>query len=85
MDLRRAIRALYEEKQRIEASISLLEELLRSGGGSERRVPADLGDRKQRGRKTMSPEERRVVSERMKRYWARRRAGSARASAGSSS
>lgn len=85
VDLRSAIRELYEEKKRLEEAIASLEELLRSKGGSELRAPADLGVRKQRGRKTMPPEERRVVSERMKKYWARRRAGGVKASAGNAS
>jgi hypothetical protein len=83
MDLRATIRELYEEKQRIEDAIASLEELL---GAKERPSAETLGEspRKGRqGRKNMSPEERREVSSRMKRYWAKRRAGVVRASGGS--
>lgn len=67
MDLYEAIRALHEEKKRIDRLIAVLEELERAGD----RQPAV--SRKRRGRKTMSAEERREVSERMKRYWAQRK------------
>jgi hypothetical protein len=67
MDLYEAIRALHEEKQRIDRLIAVLEELERAAD----RHPA--ASKKRRGRKTMSAEERREVSERMKRYWARRK------------
>ena len=83
MDLRTTIRELYEEKQRIEDAIASLEELL---GDTRHPEAVTLGDspRKGRqGRKNMSPEERREVSSRMKRYWAKRRAGVAKASGGS--
>jgi len=69
MDLYEAIRALHEEKKRIDRLIAVLEELERAGD----RQPT--GSRKRRGRKTMTAEERRQVSERMKRYWAQRKQG----------
>ncbi|MCL6506876.1 MAG: hypothetical protein K6T59_07610 [Bryobacteraceae bacterium] len=71
MDLYRAIRELYEEKRRIEEAIASLEQLLAS------KSAAGVFDsllKKRRGRKSMGPEERRMVSERMKKYWAQRRA-----------
>jgi hypothetical protein len=71
MDLYKAIRDLYAEKKRLEEAIASLEELLEA-----KTVTGDL-DLKQlkrrRGRKTMGPEERRLVSARMKKYWADRR------------
>ena len=67
MDLYEAIRALHEEKKRIDRLIAVLEELQRSSD----RQPA--ASKRRRGRKTMSAEERRQVSERMKRYWAQRK------------
>lgn len=68
MDLYKAIRQLYEERARLDRVIASLEELQRAAGG-------DTGGEtpKRRGRKTMSEEERRQVSERMKQYWADRR------------
>ena len=66
MDLPKAIRELYEEKERIDGVIASLEHYLRTNG---------TGDvKRKRGRKSMSPEERRRVSARMSNYWAGRRA-----------
>jgi len=57
MDLQKAIRDLYEEKERIDGVIASLEQYLRT----------------KRGRKSMGPEERQEVSARMRSYWASRR------------
>ncbi len=78
MDLNKAIRELYAEKQRLEEAIASLEELLESKTSAELLNLDEFHLKKRRGRKSMPPEERRVVSERMKGYWARQRAGSAR-------
>ncbi len=78
MDLHKAIRELYEEKRRLEHAIASLEDLLKSGAGSGPGTAGGAGPRGRRGRKSMPPEERRKVSERMKRYWAQRRTGNAR-------
>ena len=67
MDLNSVIRELCAEKSRIDRTIATLEKLLAGHNGV---VTAD--DRDPRGRKSMSPEERREVSQRMKRYWAQR-------------
>jgi hypothetical protein len=83
MDLRTTIRELYEEKRRIEDAIASLEDLLGATGRPAAPAPADSPRKGRRGRKDMSPEERREVSSRMKRYWAKRRAGVAKASGGS--
>jgi hypothetical protein len=64
MNLDKAIRHLKLENERIELAIAQLEELVRAGGGLAT---------KRRGRKSMADQERREVSERMKRYWAKRR------------
>jgi hypothetical protein len=69
MDLREALRQLHEEKKRIENVIASLEALL----GNDARAPRPAAERAKRGRKSMSPEERQRVSERMKKYWASRR------------
>ena len=71
MDLYRAIRDLYSEKKRLEEAIASLEQLLEAKAASE---PVNLAAlKKRRGRKSMPPEERRKVSERMRKYWAARR------------
>jgi hypothetical protein len=66
MDINAIIRQLHAEKERLDRVISSLEEL--QGGAA---VEAPGG--KRRGRKSMNAEERREVSERMKRYWELRR------------
>jgi hypothetical protein len=83
MDLRTTIRELYEEKQRIEEAIASLEELIGAEGRRAAHAPAESPRTGRRGRKNMSLEERREVSSRMKRYWAKRRAGLVKASGGS--
>ena len=70
MDLREALRQLYTEKKRIETVIASLEEIERNKRVEQEPVPATHG---KRGRKSMSAKERRGVSERMKKYWAKRR------------
>jgi len=69
MDVTKTIRQLKIEKERVERTIAILEGLQTGTGVALVQVP------KPRGRKSMSPEERREVSARMKRYWANRRQG----------
>lgn len=69
MDLYKTIRTLHEERKRLDKLIESLEQLQSSEEGIGR---ARIVGR--RGRKGMSADERREVSERMKRYWANRRA-----------
>ena len=71
MDLYKAIRELHEEKARLDQVIASMEELLRSGESLK-----NFHFEKRRGRKSMSASERTLVSERMKNYWAKRRAQS---------
>lgn len=59
------IRELEARRDRVSASIATLEKLQAEYSNQ----PA----KSRRGRKSMSPEERREVSARMKRYWAGRR------------
>jgi hypothetical protein len=76
VDLYKAIRELVEEKKRIDRIIASLEAMLAKGRtvtGGRSIIPK--GPPKRRGRKSMSAEERRQVSERMARYWAEKRAG----------
>ena len=65
MDVEKTLRELYAEKRAIDATIASLERQLGAG--------ARNGSPKKRGRKSMSTQERRVVSERMRRYWENRR------------
>ncbi len=67
MDLDKIIRDLYEEKKLLDETIERLEMMLHAGSGS-RVVPP-----RRRGRKGMTENERREVSQRMKEYWAQRR------------
>ena len=66
MDLYRIIAELVQERNRIQRIIESLEN---ASGGVKPQSP-----RKRRGRKTMDRAAREEVSERMKRYWAKRRA-----------
>jgi hypothetical protein len=63
MDIYKAIHELMQEKKRLDAVIASLES--RSSTVSR--------EKRRRGRKSMSPEERAVVSRRMAAYWAVRR------------
>jgi hypothetical protein len=68
VDLYRTIRTLHEERKRLEKLIESLEQLQATENGiGQRNAPG------RRGRKGMSADERRKVSERMKKYWAARR------------
>jgi hypothetical protein len=69
MDLVKAIRELYREKERLERVIASLEKLQRSAGAT----PALTERAQRRGRKFMDPQERQEVSQRMRKYWAARR------------
>jgi hypothetical protein len=65
MDFYEAIRQLHLEKERLDKAIATLEALQR-GEEADDSVS-------RRGRRNMPSEERKKVSERMKRYWASRR------------
>jgi hypothetical protein len=69
MDLQKTIQDLYSEKEKLERVIASLEELQRAASAN----PLIPGRNKRRGRKSMGAQERREVSERMKKYWAGRR------------
>jgi hypothetical protein len=68
MDFYKALSELYEEKKRLDRAISRVEYRLA--------MLSEAPHRSKRGRKNMSTEERRQVSERMTAYWAARRARS---------
>jgi hypothetical protein len=68
MNIHKALRELYEEKKRLDASIAILERRLQDR--------PRLSGSKRRGRRHMSAAERLQVSKRMSQYWAARRAQS---------
>lgn len=65
-DLYRIIRELVDERDKLDRIITSLEQMILSGETSEPAL-------KRRGRKSMDSAARKQVSERMKRYWAKRR------------
>ncbi len=65
MDVLKALRELYLEKSRLDRLIAICESKINE---QDRRL-----SRSKRGRKSMSSDERKVVSERMRNYWASRR------------
>ena len=67
MDLRQTILLLRGELKKVEATIAAVEKLDETVLAPPARSPA------RRGRKSMGPEERLEVAERMRRYWAARR------------
>ena len=67
MDVLKALRELYLEKTRIDRLIAICESKIKE---QDRRL-----SRSKRGRKSMSADERKIVSERMRNYWASRRQG----------
>jgi hypothetical protein len=79
MTFRRALAELQSERQRIDRQIDAIQTVLGAGG---RRGPGRGGGRpagmRRRGRRRMSTAARKAVSQRMKAYWAKRRAASAR-------
>ena len=68
MNINKVIHELYEEKRRLDRVIASLEEMERTAT-----IPGIALPEKRRGRKSMDPQARREVSERMKRYWEARR------------
>jgi hypothetical protein len=69
MDLYKAIRDLYAEKERLERVIASLEELQRNAQAAKEAKTKSA----RRGRKSMNSKEREEVSARMKKYWENRR------------
>lgn len=68
MDLYRIIRELVQERNRLQRIIDSLEEMRQAP------APARTEGAKRRGRKSMDRAAREEVSERMKKYWAQRKA-----------
>jgi hypothetical protein len=78
--LRKALRQLEAEQQRIEREIAAVRAALRALGETGRGTPAALTRGKAR-RRRMSASARRAVSRRMKAYWAKRKAARAKGKA----
>jgi hypothetical protein len=77
VDLYKALRVLYEQRNKLDEVIASLEELQRKAAseGEEKRL--EVREPGRRGRRSMDEESRRQVSERMKAYWAERKRKSA--------
>jgi hypothetical protein len=73
--LKDALAKLTAEKQRIERQAAAIQEALRAVNGSQPSVGARVAMTRgaKRGRRRMSPAQRRAVALRMKAYWAKRR------------
>ena len=71
MDIAAMIDKLETERRRLDGAIEALRRLQEQTGNTKKRSAG--GSRQRRGRKFMSADERREVSARMKRYWAKRR------------
>jgi hypothetical protein len=69
VDYSLSLRELYLQREKLERAIEQLERL--AAGSSAELAP------KRRGRKSMGADERKIVSARMKSYWAARRQQSA--------
>lgn len=72
--LQRALAKLHAERQRVDQQIEAIQSALRvlvSGGRGGAAWPAPRARRRQR---SMSPAARKALSQRMKGYWAKRRA-----------
>ena len=74
MDLTGAIRSLRAEVEKIDRIIAALQTLAPAASVAEAiEAAAPAPPPRKRGRKSMNPEERQEVAERMRRYWAQRR------------
>ena len=70
MDIVKALRELYNEKKRLDATIAALEARIKAANTGS----ASKAAKRRRGRKSMSAAERLEVSKRMTLYWEARRA-----------
>lgn len=70
MDIVKALRELYNEKKRLDATIAALEARVKAANTGS----AAKSAKRRRGRKSMSAAERLEVSRRMTLYWEARRA-----------
>lgn len=73
MDLEKAISSLLAERDRISEIIKQLEWLEKRPSAPTVRAAPPVRKKQPRGRKSMSEEERAIVSARMREYWGLRR------------
>jgi hypothetical protein len=73
VDVFKALRALYEERKKLDHVIESLEDLEKQAQEGREIVVVPQKPPSRRGRKSMDDEARQEVSQRMKAYWARRR------------
>jgi arylsulfatase A-like enzyme len=66
MDLTRIIQQLHAERDKLSQAIATLEQF-------QQERNTTVSAHRTRGRKSMDAEERKVVAERMKTYWAKKR------------
>ena len=69
MDIAKALHQLYAERARLDRAVARLEAMVRKSSTVQK---------SNRGRKSMPPEERLLVSRRITEYWAARRQGKAK-------
>ncbi len=79
--LRKALTELEAERQRIEEQIGALKGILAPGEGRRRRGRTRRVTPRKPARRGMSAAARRVASQRMKAYWAKRREQAAKGKA----
>jgi hypothetical protein len=77
--LRQALVTLRSEKSRLERQIVALESVMQVSDGSGR--PGRTRGGSPRRRRAMSPAARKAIGERMKAYWAKRRAAAGKGKA----
>ena len=70
MDIASILQFLYAEKAKLDQAIADIEQLQRTRSIS---LPLSRSRGKRHGRKSMGAEERKEVSQRMRKYWADRR------------
>jgi len=80
--LKEALSKLTAEKRRIERQAAAVQEALRAlngaSGGQRSSSARVVTSGAKRGRRRMSPAERKAVARRMKAYWAKRRGGTSK-------
>jgi hypothetical protein len=79
--LRKALQQLEGERHRLDRQIAAIRAVLEDSGDRGRRASPSPRPRPQATRPRMSVAARKAVSQRMKAYWAKRRAATAKAPA----
>ncbi len=79
--LRKALRRLEGQRARIESQIAAIRSVLGAGTDSKNRSRGSTPTTSPRRRRRMSSAARRALSQRMKAYWAKRKAAKVKAKA----